>query len=57
VRRQEVSQRQAIDDYRTAKLNFLPSLSATVSEQYSWGRNIDPETNTYNNVTTFNNYY
>ena len=25
--------------------------------QYAWGRNIDPETNTYNNVTTFNNYY
>ena len=23
----------------------------------AWGRNIDPETNTYNNVTTFNNYY
>lgn len=23
----------------------------------AWGRNIDPETNTYNTITTFNNYY
>lgn len=36
---------------------FLPSLSAQVGAQFSWGRNIDPETNTYNNVTTFNNGY
>jgi outer membrane protein len=36
---------------------FFPSLSAQVGGQFSWGRNIDPETNTYNNVTTFNNGY
>lgn len=36
---------------------FFPSISAQVGGQLSWGRNIDPETNTYNNVTTFNNGY
>ncbi len=37
--------------------DFFPSVSAQVGTQFSWGRNIDPETNTYNNVTTFNNGY
>lgn len=36
---------------------FFPSVSAQVGSQFSWGRNIDPETNTYNDVTTFNNGY
>ena len=56
ARRQlELRQRQA--DSRTAWLDFLPSVEAQVNGQYSWGRNINPETNTYNNVTTFNSYY
>ncbi len=37
--------------------DFFPSLSAQVGGQFSWGRNIDPETNTYNDITTFNNGY
>ena len=57
VRRQHIEQRQKRVDYRTALLDFLPGVSAQVGGQYNWGRNIDPETNTYNNVTTFNNYY
>ncbi len=40
-----------------AVADFFPSVSAQVGAQFSWGRNIDPETNTYNNVTTFNNGY
>lgn len=51
-------------DLATADVNssealaeFFPSLSAQVGSQFNWGRNIDPETNTYNNVTTFNNGY
>lgn len=44
-------------EYANAVANFLPSVSAQTSAQFSWGRNIDPETNTYNNVTTFNNGY
>ena len=57
VGRQKIEQRQALTDYRTSLLDFLPSVSAQVGGQYNWGRNIDPETNTYNNVTTFNNNY
>ena len=37
--------------------DFFPSISAQVGGQYSWGRNIDPETNTYKDVTSFNNGY
>ncbi|MFW5515011.1 MAG: TolC family protein, partial [Prevotella sp.] len=57
VRRQKLEHKQRRADYRASLLNFLPSVSAEATGQYSWGRNIDPETNTYNNVTTFNNYY
>lgn len=57
VRKQQVETSARNSDLRFARLEFLPSVSASVSAQYSWGRNIDPETNTYNDVTTFNNYY
>lgn len=40
-----------------ALAEFFPSISAQVGGQLNWGRNIDPETNTYKNVTTFNNGY
>lgn len=40
-----------------ALADFFPSVTAQVGGQFSWGRNIDPETNTYNDVTTFNNGY
>lgn len=36
---------------------FIPTFDSQVSGEYSWGRNIDPETNTYKTQTTFNNYY
>lgn len=57
VRKQQIETDRRKSDYRYAVLDFLPTVQASVSGQYSWGRNIDPETNTYNNVTTFNNYY
>lgn len=44
-------------EQRAAIANFLPSVIAQSSAQFNWGRNIDPETNTYNNVTSFNNGY
>ncbi len=40
-----------------ALADFFPSVSAQVGSQFSWGRNIDPETNTYSNITNFNNGY
>lgn len=36
---------------------FLPSLSASTGVQWNFGRAIDPETNTYTSVSTFNNGY
>jgi len=36
---------------------FLPSLDATTSMRWNFGRAIDPETNTYTGVSTFNNGY
>lgn len=57
VGRKRIEQKQAQTEYRNSLLDFLPSLSAQVGGQYNWGRNIDPETNTYNTITTFNNGY
>lgn len=37
--------------------SFFPTASANVGAQYNFGRSIDPETNTYNNTSTFNNSY
>lgn len=46
-----------LDNYRANRLgavgDFLPAVSASASAQYNFGRGIDPETNTYTNVTTF----
>lgn len=57
VKREVVNARQRKQDYQKAVTDFLPSVAGGVQGQYAWGRNIDPETNTYNHVTTFNNYY
>lgn len=57
VKREVVNARQCKQDYQKAVTDFLPSVAGGVQGQYAWGRNIDPETNTYNHVTTFNNYY
>ncbi len=57
VKREVVNARQRKQDYQKAVTDFLPSVAGGVRGQYAWGRNIDPETNTYNHVTTFNNYY
>ena len=57
VKREVVNASQRKQDYQHAVAGFLPTVSGGVQGQYAWGRNIDPETNTYNNVTTFNNYY
>jgi len=36
---------------------FLPEIDARVGAQYNFGRAIDPETNIYTDVSTFNNVY
>lgn len=47
----------AAADRREAAAAFLPSISASSGVNWGWGRNVDPETNTYNDVTTFSNDY
>lgn len=44
-------------EYQSSVASFFPSLTTAVSTQHNFGRAIDPETNTYVNTTTFNNYY
>lgn len=58
----DVKQQQlTYDDYRAERLrsigSFLPSVGASLSGQYNFGRAVDPETNTYTNVNTFYNGY
>ena len=57
VKREVVNARQRKQDYQHAVAGFLPTVTGGVQGQYAWGRNIDPETNTYNHVTTFINFY
>jgi outer membrane protein len=37
----------ADQDVKQSKLNLLPNLNSTVTENYQWGRNADPNTNTF----------
>ncbi len=54
-------QKFLLDDSRAAKTQaigaFLPSVYGSVSGQLNFGRAIDPETNTYTNVSTLYNGY
>lgn len=51
----------AVEDYKVEKTrqiaSFLPSVSASMSGQFNFGRAIDPATNTYTDVATFSNGY
>jgi outer membrane protein len=40
-----------------ARFNQLPQVSAQISMNESFGRTVDPGTNTYSNVSNFNNSY
>lgn len=45
-------------EIRTAILSaFTPNVSASTSAYYNFGRSIDPQTNTYFNLTSFSNGY
>lgn len=50
-----------IDDYKAERTSavgtFLPAVEGSVGAQYNFGRAINPETNTYTNVSTFSNSY
>lgn len=58
----EVAQRRlSLDNSRADKLSaigaFLPSIGIDAGAQYNFGRAINPETNTYTDVSTFYNSY
>ena len=57
VRMQSVN----VSDYQIEKVRqtaaFLPYMGGSVGAQYNFGRAIDPETNTYTDVSTFYNSY
>lgn len=44
-------------DYRSAYMEWLPSINGSISASSSFGRGIDPNTNVYNNITSFSNGY
>ena len=53
IRQQQLQIEAARDQVVESKLAFTPSVSANTSGSFSWGHNIDPETNTYNTVNYF----
>ena len=57
VQKSRVEAENAELNARRAAGAFIPNLNAGVGGQVSWGRNVDPETNTYNTITTLNNSY
>lgn len=44
-------------DYRNAIGRLLPTLSAQTNASFNFGRGVDQETNTYNNINSFGNSY
>jgi len=57
VHQQQYTYKNYQEDLHASVGAFFPSLSAGTGAQYSYGRSIDPETNTYKNTTTFSNAY
>lgn len=47
----------ARQEYKASVASLFPSVSASVSGSSNFGRSIDPETNSYTNVSTFSNSY
>ena len=50
-----------LDNYKANRTGaigrYLPKVDAGIGAQYNFGRTIDPETNVYTDVSTFNNAY
>ncbi len=54
-RRNDLDSRRS--EYAQAIASALPSVSASIGAGENFGRSIDPETNAYNDITTFSNSY
>lgn len=57
LKKQDWSQRSNHTQLVEAVMAFMPNLSASSGVNYSFGRSLDPETNTYNTVSNFSNSY
>lgn len=57
VRKAQFAHNTTQAEYAGAIASFFPSLNVTSAAEYNYGRSINPETNTYIETTTFNNYY
>ena len=57
VERQEISLNDSQTDISESIMNLLPSVNGSTSGSFSFGRSIDPETNSYQSRTTFSNSY
>ena len=47
----------AKESYKNAIAKLLPSLNASTSANFNFGRSVDPETNIYMDINSFNNSY
>ncbi len=57
LRKMQVLEQTAAEDYNQARRNLLPDLNASSNAGWSFGRSIDPNTNDYVNTGFFNNTY
>lgn len=57
VRRQDYANRNYRQDYIASVAALVPSVNGAVSASTSFGRSVDPETNTYTDVSNFENSY
>lgn len=57
VGKQEITVDNRRIELNSSIMNILPSVSGSTGGSFSFGRSIDPETNSYQSRTTFNNSY
>ncbi|HJC26744.1 MAG TPA: TolC family protein [Candidatus Alistipes stercoravium] len=57
VRRQDYTNRNYRQDYIESIASLVPAVSGSVGASTSFGRSVDPETNTYTDVSNFDNSY
>lgn len=57
VRRQDYTNRNYRQDYIESVAALVPSVSGSIGASTSFGRSVDPETNTYTDVSNFDNSY